>query len=115
MLFIAASPVIFWPGRNAAQDPPKEQTAARKSRQSAADRIESELSKETSVDVVEQPLKDVMLLLSENHNIPILLCQKKLEEASVSPDTPVTKTLRGIQLRSLLRLLLKDLELTYVV
>src|SRR5205823_11644901 len=39
----------------------------------------------------------------------------KLEEASVSPDTPVTKTLRGVTLRSALRLILKDLELTYVI
>src|SRR5262245_6608596 len=135
-LLIAASLVIFWPGRNAAPgratahaqfgaaapglagtqiEPPKDQAAARKSLQSAADRIESELSKEASVDFVEQPLKDVMLMLAENHNIPIVLSQKKLEEASVSPDTPITKTLRGIQLRSVLRLILKDLELTYVV
>jgi len=135
-LLVAASLVIFWPGRNAApgramahaqssaaapgsagaqQEPPKEQASAKKSQQSAADRIESELSKETSIDVVEQPLRDVMLMLAEKHSIPIVLSQKKLDEASVPSDTPVTKTLRGIQLRSALKLILKDLELTYVI
>src|SRR5262245_48510936 len=135
-LLIASSLVIFWPGRNAApgpavahaqfgaaapgigaaqQEPPKEHVAAKKSLQSATDRIESELSKETSIDVVELPLKDVMQMLGEQHKIPVVLSVKKLEEASVSPDTPVTKTLRGIQLRSVLKLILKDLELTYVI
>jgi hypothetical protein len=85
------------------------------SRQSAADRIEGELSKTTSVDFVESPLKDVVTFLGEHHHIPIVLSAKKLEEASISPDTPVTKTLRGIQLRSALNLILKDLELTYVI
>src|SRR5213075_2789336 len=78
-------------------------------------RIFNELSKETSVDFVEQPLKDVVMYISELHRIPIVLSLKKLEEASVSADTPVTKTLKGVTLRSALRLILKDLELTYVV
>src|SRR5262245_17397750 len=78
-------------------------------------RIFNELSKETNVDFVEQPLKDAMMYLGDLHKIPIVLSQKKLEEASVSPDTPVTKTLRGVTLRSALRLILKDLELTYVI
>ena len=67
------------------------------------------------LDFVEMPLKDVVDYLRNMHNIPIVLATKKLEEASVSPDTPVTKTLRGITLRSALRLIFKDLELTYVV
>jgi Mg-chelatase subunit ChlD len=78
-------------------------------------RIFNELNKETQVDFVEQPLKDVVMYIAELHKIPIVLSAKKLEEASVSPDTPVTKTLRGVTLRSALRLILKDLELTYVV
>ncbi len=78
-------------------------------------RIFNELSKETNVDFVEQPLKDAMMYLGDLHKIPIVLSQKKLEEASVSMDTPVTKTLRGVTLRSALRLILKDLELTYVI
>jgi hypothetical protein len=61
------------------------------------------------------PLKDVISYLQESHNIPIVLMTKKLEEAGIQPDVPVTKTLRGITLRSALRLILKELELTYIV
>ncbi|HMC11775.1 MAG TPA: hypothetical protein VKH44_10810, partial [Pirellulaceae bacterium] len=81
----------------------------------AEQRIFSELSKTTEVDAVEMALKDVVEYLAGRHQIPMVLSLKKLEEASVSPDTPVTKTLRGVTLRSALRLILKDLELTYVV
>jgi hypothetical protein len=81
----------------------------------AEQRIFLELNKTTNLEVVEMPLKDVVLYLSETHNIPIVLSTKKLEEASVSPDTPITKSFRGITLRSALRLLLRELELTYVV
>jgi hypothetical protein len=84
-------------------------------RPSAARRIESELDKTTDIDMVEMPLKDVVQYLQERHQIPIVLNQKKLEEASVSIDTPVTKSLKGIRLASALNLMLRDLELTYVV
>src|SRR6478752_2832761 len=64
--------------------------------------IRAALNQTTTVDVVEMPLKDVVLYLTETHQIPIVLNLRKLEEASVSADTPVTKTLRGITLRSAL-------------
>jgi Skp family chaperone for outer membrane proteins len=82
---------------------------------SAEQRITSELNNTTNLDVVEMPFKDVVSFLADLHHIPIVLATKKLDEAGVSPDTPVTKTLRGVTLRSALRLLLKDLELSYVI
>jgi hypothetical protein len=78
-------------------------------------RVRAELDRETTVDFVEQPLKDVVLYVSELHNIPLILAADKLQEASVAFDTPITKTLRGVSLRSALRLILKDLELTFAV
>jgi len=81
----------------------------------AEQRIFGELNRTTNLDVVEMPLRDVVAYLSEVHGIPIVLSAKKLEEASVSGDTPITKSVRGITLRSALRLLLRDLELTYVI
>jgi hypothetical protein len=77
--------------------------------------IRAALKKTTTIDAVEMPLKDVVLYLSETHNIPIVLSMRKLEEASISADTPVTKSLRGITLRSALKLMLNDLDLAYVV
>jgi hypothetical protein len=82
---------------------------------SAAKRIERELDKTCDVDFVESPLKDVVAYLQDMRGIPIVLKTKKLEEASVSPDTPITKQLHGISLRSVLNLILADLELAYVV
>jgi len=78
-------------------------------------RILNELDKETNVDFVEMPLKDVIIYLSELHDIPLIVLGNKLRDASISADTPITKTLRGISLRSALRLILKDLELTYAI
>jgi len=82
---------------------------------SAEQHILSELNKTTNLDVVEMPLKDVVNYLAELHNIPIVLATKKLDEIGLRPDIPVTKTLRGVTLRSALRLLLKDLELSYLI
>jgi hypothetical protein len=81
----------------------------------AEEKIFNELNRTTDVDVVEMPLKDVVMYLQDKHQIPIVLSDKKLEEASISTDTPVTKSLKNVTLRSALRLILKDLELTYVV
>ncbi len=82
---------------------------------SSEQRIVAALNKATDLDVVETPLKDVMQYLADSHGIPIVLSAKKLEEAGITPDTPVTKNLRSVTLRSALRLLLRDLELTYLV
>jgi hypothetical protein len=77
--------------------------------------ITDALERPADVAAVEMPLKDVMHYLTERYAVPLILYAHKLEEASVSLDTPITKKLRGLSLRSLLRLILKDLELTYVV
>ena len=78
-------------------------------------RIRAALNEKANFDFVETPLKDVVMYFAEQHNIPIVLNAKTLEEASISPDTPVTKSVRGITLRSALNLVLRDLELAYVV
>lgn len=128
-LLIAAALTTFWPGRNAAPGVANldAQEADTREKKVAADhrsqvlhnastaRIEKELNEVISIDTVEQPLHALMSSLAEKHNIPIVISLKKLDEASVPLDTPVTKSLHGITLRSALRLILKDLELTYVV
>ena len=78
-------------------------------------RIYAALSEKDSVFFDEMPLVDAMRYFSQQHGIPIQLASKKLEEAAVPLDTPVTRTLRGISLRSILKVILDDLELTYVI
>jgi hypothetical protein len=144
-LLIAAGLVTFWPGRNAAPGRAVAVAQARPSadpfapgpfradekqpdplavppgdrnenpRPLVSERIEVELTKPTSVDFVEQPLRDALQYIAELHQIPIYIRKTKLEEASVQPDKPVTISLRGVPLRTALDLMLGELELTYFV
>ena len=81
----------------------------------AANRIFATLDEDTTLEFIETPLSDVVDYLSELHDINILLDTKALEEVGLGSDTPITRNLKGISLRSALRLMLRDLELTYVV
>ena len=138
IVLLAAGLAIFWPGRNAAPGvaavvaqtpddaaksaspeplpavapPGADKPQARMKASSAVERIEQELGRTTDLDMVEMPLKDVMLFLQEKHALPIVLKAKKLDEAGIATDTPVTKNLRGIRLGSALNMLLEDLDLT---
>src|SRR5205085_11691355 len=87
-LLLAAGIAIFWPGRNAAPGvasavaqnpkadpvdpfgPPAKPAADRRTSEA---RIEAELNKTTTVELVETPLKDAIAFLQDNHNIPIVL------------------------------------------
>ncbi len=102
----------------------QELTARRKERYQSMDlgatspaerKILSELKKPTELDFVDTPLSEVINYLRDRHQIEIQLDKKALTNVGVDTNTPVTKSLRGISLRSALRLLLRDLDLTYVI
>ena len=78
-------------------------------------RIQRALAERGSLEVVEKPLREVVQELSRQFQVQIVVSQKKLEEASVSPDTPITKKLHSLPLESILRRVLADLELGFVV
>jgi hypothetical protein len=61
------------------------------------------------------PLRDVIAKIREAHSIPMELDQKALEDAGVDLDTPITQHISGISLRSALRLLLDNIDLTFCV
>jgi hypothetical protein len=88
-------------------EPPAE-TAARK-------RIEAALASETSFNFVETPLSDVAETIAKQHGINVVLDVRALTDIGIAADTPVTRKLSGISLRSALRLLLAELDLTYVM
>jgi hypothetical protein len=77
--------------------------------------IELALALQGSVRFQETALQDVAAELSRQFQIPIVLSPKKLEEASISQDTPVTKHLEGLSLESILGLILRDLELVFTI
>ncbi|HVC95853.1 MAG TPA: VWA domain-containing protein [Pirellulales bacterium] len=81
----------------------------------AEQKIAAALTDKTEFDFTDQPLTDVIEYLKAKHDIEIQLDGKALEDASVGTDTTVTRTIKGITLRSALRLLLSDLDLTYVI
>jgi hypothetical protein len=53
--------------------------------------------------------------LKVRHDIEIQLDGKALSEAGIGSDVPITRSLKGITLRSALNVLLADLDMTFVV
>jgi hypothetical protein len=78
-------------------------------------RIEHALNGVATFDYLDQPLKDVLEDISYNHKIPIVMDIRAFEHRGVDTATPITSSLKGISLRSALRLVLQDLDLAYVV
>ncbi|QDS95253.1 hypothetical protein FF011L_40460 [Roseimaritima multifibrata] len=79
-------------------------------------RIYSALDDEaTSGPFLEEPLTQVARTLSEAHDIPIRIDSRALEEDGLSGDMPVTIDIKGTTLRSFMRLMLEDLDLTYMI
>ncbi len=78
-------------------------------------RILAALDDKTEIDFTEQPLIDVIDYLKERHGIEIQLDTKALTDAGLGSDTPVTRNIKGITLRSALRLMLGEMDLTYVI
>jgi hypothetical protein len=78
-------------------------------------KIHSSLPKPTTVEFVDLPLEDCITFLKDYHNINIWLDKPTLTEEAVALDQPITLKLAGVSLRSVLKLLLEPLQLTYVI
>jgi len=77
--------------------------------------IEKMLDAPTTLTFAETPLADVAAAIGQQHRIPVRLDSKALDDIGVGTDTPVTFSARGASLRSALRLILKPLDLTFMV
>jgi hypothetical protein len=86
-----------------------------KDQKGAAARIRKQLDQPTTIEFVDAPLQDVVDYLKDLHDIEIQIDTKALEDASIGADTPVTRNLKGITLKSALRLMLGAMDLTYVI
>ena len=78
-------------------------------------RIEKALSKSIDLSVRDKPLKEVIASIEEMAKVPVLIDVKKLEEAAINMETQVTFNIKGISLRSALRLMLRPYGITYIV
>ncbi len=85
------------------------------SRGPAERKIEDQLKSPTTLEFIETPFTDVVEYLKDLHGIEIQLDKKALDDVGVAADTPITRNLKGISLRSALRLLLRELQLTYII
>jgi hypothetical protein len=86
--------------------------------QAAIARIESALSSplhRSGLDFADTPLAEVVEQLQQEYEIPIHIDAKALDEIGVGTDEPVTLNLQGISLRSALRLMLKQHQMTYII
>lgn len=80
----------------------------------AKERIEAALQSKTTQTFIEVPLAEAMQVIADTHEIPILLDHRALEEIGLDSDVGVTIDLKDVSLRSFLRLMLRDLDMTYV-
>ncbi|HEX5445759.1 MAG TPA: hypothetical protein VFW87_18175, partial [Pirellulales bacterium] len=73
------------------------------------------LAEKTEFEFDGHPLRVVVDWVKSRHEIEVQLDMRALEDAGLGSDTPVTRVLQDISLRSALRLTLGEYELTYVV
>ncbi|MBN1394242.1 MAG: hypothetical protein JW959_04410, partial [Pirellulales bacterium] len=84
-------------------------------RSAAEKRIEAVLDSPAHIEFIDTPLKAVIDYLEDFHKIEIQIDTRALSDMGIDADTPVTKNLKGVSLRSALELMLRDLDLTYMV
>jgi len=115
-------PILFFAGGAGPQNvAPKEPAAAAEKHKgdNIADNARA-LDEPTQMEFVDTPLSDVIDYLKDLHKgkhggFEIVLDTKALGDLGITPETPITKSLKGISLRSAFRLLLRDLGLSYVI
>jgi hypothetical protein len=81
----------------------------------AEKKIAAALDSEANVELVEVPLNEAIDSITQQHKIPILIDRRALEEIGLSAEEPVTIALSQIKLRNVLQLMLRELDLTYMV
>lgn len=78
--------------------------------------IETALDKRCdNLEFAETPLRDAVAMIAEQAGIGIALHHKGLDDAGLDPETPVTARFAAVSLRSVLRAVLEDLDLTSII
>lgn len=77
--------------------------------------ILQQLNKPISVEFNKEPLQNVIEYLQKTAKIPITLDRQAMMDVGVNEETPVTLNMNGFSTRTVLKRLLGDLNLTYVV
>ncbi len=113
---IAESPSRSVPSSSAKPYTPAQYQLAELSPQTTAEkRIEAALQSPTQLEFIKTPLQDVIDYLKDQHHIEIQIDTRALSDVGIGTDTPVTKNLKGVSLRSALQLMLRELGLTHTI
>ncbi|HUT09423.1 MAG TPA: hypothetical protein VMY42_02920 [Thermoguttaceae bacterium] len=81
----------------------------------AEKKIEEALDSPTQLEFIECPLQDVIDYLKDYHEIEIQIDARALQDVGIGTDTPITRNLKGVSLRSALTLMLRELDLTFLI
>jgi len=112
-------PPILWPNaqvwRALSERRKKWASVDLKKSSPAEDQIQSALDELTTVAFTDTPLNEAMQFLGSYHNFTVLIERDALEEAAIAEDQPITHNFSGITLRSALAIILKPLQLQYVI
>ncbi|MGE3315036.1 MAG: hypothetical protein AB7O26_07945 [Planctomycetaceae bacterium] len=96
--------------------PKPEAPRAAKSPTEVREMIEAKIVQETTrCNFTDTPLTEAMQFLAAQHQLPFLIEVPKLEEQAVAADHPLNQTLSDVTLDSALSIILKPLQLTYLV
>ncbi|MEX0704605.1 MAG: hypothetical protein WD069_21070 [Planctomycetales bacterium] len=78
-------------------------------------RIRQALRETTEIAFADTPLEVAMQVMADLHDIPVIIDGRALEEAGIQPDVPVNLVLGGVKLESALEIILRPLNLDWVV
>jgi hypothetical protein len=73
------------------------------------------LDEKTTVEFIDEPLSGVVQYFKHQRGIEIQVDTKALEDVKMGADTPISKSIRNVKFRSALNLILRDLDLTWVI
>ncbi len=116
----ANKPLAVEPGKSVSEGIAKSHEnclCAGEAEDAAIDKIERILKGPLSsngLDFVEAPLKDVVDSVANEYSIPIQLDVSALDENGINTDVPVTVNIHNLRLEAALRLMLRNLRLTWV-
>ena len=77
--------------------------------------IERALDTPTQMEFVDAPLSEVIEFLKDYHHIEVQADNRALADVGIGTDTPITINLKGISLRSALKLILREHSLTWII
>ncbi|HVX13426.1 MAG TPA: hypothetical protein VHC22_19740 [Pirellulales bacterium] len=77
--------------------------------------IEESLDGMCDVGFVETPFSEALKELAAKGNLKLWLDRKALSDAGVGTDTPITRQIQSVTLRTAFKLLLGELDLTYII